>query len=121
MTTSRIEELRAILQEHFDPREDGWLWVATCATDADGGVVNQREGEYAEPKATAHALGRMINAATPDIAYVALCRRDGRPTESDRELWRELCRLVTRERLIDLVVFNQRQAWSMRADDVAAA
>jgi hypothetical protein len=121
MTISRTEELLAMLQEHFNPREEGWLWVALYADDREGGVLSQIEGEYEEPRATAHALGRIINEVGPDHAYLALCRHEGRPKEADRELWRELRRLVAGDRLLDMVVFNQRRGWSMRAEDAAAA
>jgi hypothetical protein len=36
-------------------------------------------------------------------------------------LWRELRRVVAGDRLIDMVVFSRREAWSMRAEDAAAA
>lgn len=120
MTTSRTTDLLTILQRHFNPREEGWLWVALYDSGREGGAVNQIEGAYDEPTATAHALADIINGVRPDHAYLALCRSAGRPSEVDRELWRELCRLVPAERLIDLAVFNQRQAWSMRAEDIAA-
>jgi hypothetical protein len=116
MATSRTEKLLAILQEHFNPREEGWLWVALYADDREGGVVNQIEGEYEEPMATAHALGRIFDEIAPDHAYLALCRHEGRPREADRALWRELRRLVAGDRLLDMVVFNHR-----RAEDAAAA
>jgi hypothetical protein len=77
MTTSRSEVVLDILQEHFNPREEGWLWVALYADDRDGGVVSQIEGEYDEPTATAQALGRIINGVGPDHAYLALCRQEG--------------------------------------------
>jgi hypothetical protein len=121
MTTSRNEDLLAILQEQFNPREEGWLWVALFADDRDGGVVSQIEGEYEEPRETAHALGHIINKVGPDHAYLALCRHEGRPREVDRELWRELRSLVAGDRLVDMVVFNEEHAWSMRAEDAAAA
>ena len=121
MTTARTDELLTILQAHFNPREEGWLWVAMYADDSDGGLVNQIEGEYDDPRETARALGRILNEVRPDHAYLALCRREGRPREADRELWRELRALVDPDRLIDVVVFNRRHTWSMRAEDAAAA
>jgi hypothetical protein len=121
MTTSPAEELLAILQQHFNPREEGWVWLALYADGREGGLVNQIEGEYDEPAQAARALSRIINEAGADRADLALCRHDGRPREVDRELWRELRRLVARERLLDMAVFNRRHAWSMRAEDAAAA
>jgi hypothetical protein len=119
--TSQPETLLAILQTHFNPHEEGWLWVALYAEGHDGGVVNQIEGEYEEPRETAHALGDIINQIGPDHVYLALCRNEGRPAESDRELWRELRGLIDPDRLIDMVVFSARDAWSMRAEDAQAS
>ncbi|MBV9293725.1 MAG: hypothetical protein JO222_14890 [Frankiales bacterium] len=121
MTPPRTEKLLAILQEHFNPREKGWIWLALYADGDDRGVVNQIEGEFGDPLEAAQALARIVNEIRPDHAYVALCRREGRPREVDRELWRELRRRVADERLFDMVVFSDRHAWSMRAEDAAAA
>jgi hypothetical protein len=121
MRTSRTEELLGILQLHFNPREEGWLWVALYADDREGGVVNQVEGEYEGAHETAQGLGYIINGVGPDEAWLALCRNEGRPREADRELWRELRALVAPDRLLDMVVFNERDVWSMRAEDAAAA
>lgn len=121
MATSNAEELLTILQTHFSPREEGWVWLALYTDDMPGGVVSQIEGEYEDPGVAAHALGRIINEVEPDRAYIALCRAEGRPRESDRELWRDLRVLVDRETLTDMVVFSDREAWSMRAEDAAAA
>jgi hypothetical protein len=121
MTSSRSDALLTILQEHFNPREEGWLWLALYADDREGGVLSQIEGEYGEPTAIAQALGHILNEVAPDHAYLALCRWEGRPREIDRELWRELRGLVAPDRLIDMVVFNRQHAWSMRAEDAAAA
>jgi hypothetical protein len=121
MTTSRTDTLLAILQEYFNPREDGWLWLATYRDDADGGIVNQVDGAYQDPTATAYGLARMSNEGGADRAFLALCRPGGRPYEVDRRLWRELRRLVSADVLIDMVVFDRRGTWSMRAEDAAAA
>lgn len=121
MTAARIDELLGILQQFFNPREEGWLWLAFYADDATGGLLNQIEGQYEEPVATAQSLAYLINNIGPDRAHLALCRWDGRPTEADRELWRELDRLVSSETLIDMIVFNAELRWSMRADDALAA
>jgi hypothetical protein len=66
------------------------------------------------------ALAEIINQVTPDRAWLALCRPDGRPREADREFWRRLRALVAAERLVDLVIFNRHSTWSMRAEDSAA-
>jgi hypothetical protein len=121
MTTSRTGDLLAILQEHFNPAEEGWLWVALYPDDSDGGLLNQIEGDYEEPGPTARALAHILNEVKPDQAFLALCRFDGRPRERDRELWRDLRGLVVGDRLVDLVVFNREQTWSMRDEDAAAA
>jgi hypothetical protein len=120
MTTSGTDDLLAILQRFFNPREEGWLWLATYVDGRDGGVVNQIEGAYDDAAESARGLARVINDRRIDRAYVALCRGEGRPTEADRELWRELRRLVSAESLVDMVVFNRREAWSMRAEDAAS-
>lgn len=119
MTRSRTAELLAILQSCFNPREEGWLWLALYGDYQDTGVVQEFTGEYDDPEVTAHGLSRLIEAVAADRAYLALCRGDGRPTERDREMWRVLRRMVTPEALEDLVVFNRREAWSMRAEDAA--
>jgi len=43
-----------------------------------------------------------------DRIYLALCRREGRPNEADRELWRGVRDRVSVALLIDMVVFNDR-------------
>lgn len=121
MTSARIDELMSILQRFFNPREEGWLWLAFYEDDRAGGVLNQIEGQYEDPVATARSLAYLINEIGPDHAHVALCRWDGRPTEDDRELWRQLDRQVNTERLLDMIVFNAELRWSMRADDAIAA
>jgi len=121
MTTSQAGELLGILHEHFNPDEEGWLWLALYKDGRDGGVVNQVEGHYEDPAGTARGMALIINQVCADHAYVALCRRDGRPTEADRELWRQLSRQVSSEVLTDMVVFDAVRAWSMRAEDAAAA
>jgi hypothetical protein len=121
MTTSRTDDLLAILQGHFKPRENGWLWLATDFDGDERGIVHEITGAYEDPVAAAYGVGRIVDACTPDHAYIALCRSEGRPTESDREMWRVLRGLVSAETLTDMVVFNRRQAWSMRAEDTAAA
>jgi hypothetical protein len=121
MRTSRTDKLLAILQEYFTSREEGWLWLATYRDDCEQGVVNQIEGAYEDVPATAAALGHIINGCSADRTYLALCRSEGRPTEADRELWRDLRGRVTPESLLDMVVFNQSETWSMRTEDAAAA
>lgn len=120
MTTSAADELLDILQTHFSPREEGWLWLALYQEGRDGGVVNQIEGDYMDAVATARGLAHIINGVGADRTFLALCRHEGRPREVDRELWRDLRRLVSGDSLIDMVVFNRREAWSMRAEDAAA-
>lgn len=73
MTNHTPRSLLSILQEHFDPREEGWAWLAPRGERV-GGVVSQIEGAE-----------------------------------------------VTLEQLSDMVVFNDRHAWSMREEDAAAA
>jgi hypothetical protein len=121
MTRSRTDELLTILQQYFNPREEGWLWLATYHDDRADGVVEQFEGHYEDAAATAQGLARMITDSGADFAYLALCRREGRPTEADRAMWRELRRIESATSLTDMVVFNRRQIWSMRAEDAAAA
>ena len=116
MTISGTHDVLPILQECFDPREDGWLWLATYVDGRQGGALAQIEGDYEDPAAVASGLAQIISDCGADRCYLALNRRDAQPTEGDRELWRDLCRLVDAERLIDLVVFNRDQAWSMRAE-----
>lgn len=116
MTISGTDDLLPTLQKCFNPREDGWLWLATYVDGREGGVVAQLEGDYEDPAAAASGLAHIIRDCGADRAFLALCRRDAQPTENDRELWRTLSRLVDAERLIDLVVFNRHQARSMRAE-----
>lgn len=124
MTNARIDQLLTILQDHFDPREEGWLWLALFREDDGEGVVNEFTGEYADVEATGRALSLVINGLVErcevERAYLALCRYDGRPREADRELWRILRHEVPADVLLDLVVFNRDSAWSMRAEDAAA-
>jgi hypothetical protein len=121
MARSRTEKLLGILQEHFNPREEGWLWLAAYPDSGGHGVVEQFEGPYDDPPATARGLGRIINESGADLAYLALCRQEARPTEADRALWRDLRVLASPEKLIDLVVFNEHHTWSMRREDSEAA
>jgi hypothetical protein len=121
MAQSRGEALLSILQEYFNPREDGWLWHAVYDDGAEYGVVNQIEGAYEDAIPTARGLAEIINECSAELSFLALCRCDGRPTEEDRELWRELRRLASNQKLTDMVVFNGRDSWSMRAEDNAAA
>lgn len=121
MTTSRTAELLRTLQQHFDPRDDGSLWVALYVDGDDGGIVNQVAGPYEDAVAAARALAMIVNETGADHAYVALCRPDGRPTDQDRELWRRLREQTSPEVLIDLAVFNATGALSMREEDAAAA
>jgi hypothetical protein len=119
--TSRTDELLRILQEHFNPREEGWLWIALSMNGAEGGVVNQVEGPYDDAAGAARALAMIVNETGADRAYVALCRQEGRPTERDREMWRRLRAAANADVLVDMVVFNDTDAWSMREEDAAAA
>ena len=119
MTTSRTDELLTILQEHFNPEEEGWLWLAVFRDD-EPGLLNQIEGNYTDPTLAAHALARIIGECNDHHAFIAICRWDGRPTETDREMWRDLRPMVPVDRLIDMVIFNRRESWSMRAEDAAA-
>jgi len=41
MPMSRTDEFLAILQSCYNPREEGWLWLATYRDDSDQGVVAQ--------------------------------------------------------------------------------
>lgn len=120
MTTSRTDDLLAILQDHYNRREEGWLWLATFFEDDEQGVVNQFEGAYSDPIQSAQGLAHVINELGAR-AFLALCRVDGRPREIDRELWRELRSQASPDLLIDMVVFDKDHAWSMRAEDTAAA
>lgn len=121
MTTHRTDQLLTILQECFNPREDGWLWLASYVDDQEGGVVAQFEGAYEHPAATGRGLARIVTDSAADRCYVALCRREGRPRESDREMWRLLRDRTDANQLIDMVVFNRETAWSMREEDATAA
>jgi hypothetical protein len=96
------------------------VWLALYRGECDKGLVNQIEGAYDDPIISARALGRIINECGADHAYLALCRHEGRPRESDRELWRELRGLVSTDRLIDMVVFGPDESCSMRTEDAAA-
>ena len=120
MTTSRTDELLEILQHHFKPQEEGWMWMAFYADDSDGGVVNEITGEYEDPIVAADGLAHIMNEIDPDRVLLALCRSDARPTEADRRLWRRLRGLVDATKLADMVMFNRRAQWSMRAEDAAA-
>ena len=120
MTSARNAELLEILQQHFNPREDGWIWLALYVDGRDGGLVNQIEGEYEDVDESAAGLAHIINADLADEAHLALCRPEGRPTERDRELWRAVRARTTPSRLTDMVVFNRTQLWSMRAEDAEA-
>ena len=86
--TSRDDELLSILQKFFNPREEGWLWLASYVGDDPRGVVSQVEGAYEDVDVTGRSLARIINEVGADRYWLALCRREGCPTESDRELWR---------------------------------
>jgi hypothetical protein len=120
MAISAADSLLSILQEHFNPREDGWLWIALYEDGHHGGVVQQIDGEYEGAIETGRSLAYIINGCGAPHAFLALCRGDARPTEGDRELWRELRSLLDPRMLTDLVVFNRRKTWSMRAEDAAA-
>jgi hypothetical protein len=114
-----VEKLLPILQEFYKPRESGWLWVAFYRDGDEAGIVEEITGDYGEPS-FAEPLAELINGVTPDRAWLALCRPDGRPHESDREFWRRLRELVDAHRLVDMVIFNRQSIWSMRDEDSAA-
>src|SRR3954454_8683503 len=118
--TSRDDELLSILQKFFNPREEGWLWLASYVGDDPRGVVSQVEGAYEDVEVTGRSLARIINEVGADRYWLALCRREGCPTESDREVWRLVRDLVSADALTDMVVFNRDRAWSMREEDAAA-
>lgn len=99
---------------------EGWLWLATYRDDTDQGVVGQFEGHYEDAGATAKGLALIVNEVDVDHCYLALCRQGGQPTETDREMWRDLRRMADPSRLIDMVVFNRRASWSMREEDACA-
>ena len=121
MNDGRHDELLDILQRCYKPREDGWLWMAMYQDDQEGGVVSEIEGDYEDPVATADSLTAILNDVRPDRCYFALCRRGGRPRESDRWLWRRLREQISTDSLVDFVVFDDEAAWSMRAEDAEAA
>jgi cob(I)alamin adenosyltransferase len=85
-----------------------------------GGVVEQIEGSMSHLAGAAERLAFIINGVSSERAYLALCRTAGRPTEADRALWRGLRAVVPAEKLLDLVVFNRRETWSMRGEDMSA-
>jgi hypothetical protein len=115
--TARLLE---ILQRCFNPLEDGWIWYAFYVDDRAGGVVSQIEGDYGDPELTADSLAKIAAEVRPDRVFLALCRREGRPTEDDRRLWRHLRQQIDPAMLRDMVVFNGERTWSMRAEDAAA-
>jgi hypothetical protein len=124
MPTTPVEKLLPILQEHYKPREDGWLWMVFYADGDENGVVHEVTGSYDEfgdGENAARSLAEVINGVGADNVFLALCRAGGQPRESDRELWRRLRTLVDAAVLDDLVVFNKTAAWSMREEDAAAA
>src|SRR3954452_14076025 len=82
MTTARTDKFLAILQKSFNPREEGWLWLATYLDGREGGVVSQFEGAYEDVARTAAGLGHIIGGCGADRTYLALCRREGRPNEA---------------------------------------
>jgi len=120
MTASRTDELLTILQDFYEVREEGWLWLALYDEDSEHGVVQEITGDYGEPISMSNLMAEAINRIEPVRAFLAVCRSDGRPTEADREFWRNIRRLVDASRLTDMVVFNRRTSWSMRAEDAAA-
>jgi hypothetical protein len=115
------DPLLAILQDFFNPAEEGWLWLALYDDDAERKIVEQIEGSFDDAAQAAQALGDLINGVPPERAWLAICRSEGRPYESDRELWRRLRAAVTPGKLVDMVAFNARIVWSMREEDVAAS
>jgi hypothetical protein len=120
MTDKERRSLLSILQEYFHPREEGWVWLAPHG-DRAGGVISQVEGAYDDPDVAASAFVRILRECEAEGGFLAICRWDGRPTESDRELWRMIRAQVPVEQLGDMVVFNDQQTWSMREEDAAAA
>jgi hypothetical protein len=121
MVKDKSAQLLAILQDAFNRREEGWLWVATYRNDCQGGVLQEITGHYEDAVETANALADIVSGCGADSAFFALCRGEARPTGSDRELWRTLRRRLDAGTLTDMVVFNRRQIWSMRAEEDAAA
>ena len=120
MTNNERRSLLSILQEYFTTREEGWAWLAPHG-DRAGGVVSQIEGAYDDPAVAASAFALILRECDAEDGFLAICRWDGRPTETDRELWRSLRAEVSVEQLSDMVVFNDREAWSMREEDASAA
>jgi hypothetical protein len=120
MTRSRTDDLLEILQEHYNRDEEGWLWMASFFEADEKGILNEFAGAYSDPVQSARGLAHIINALGAQ-AFLALCRVDGRPREIDRELWRELRSQASPDLLVDMVVFDKDHAWSMRAEDTAAA
>lgn len=117
---ANIQQLLGILHDHFTSKEEGWLWFATFTDDAEGGVVQEIEGEYEDIDRTTDTLASIANSDLIDRTWLALCRAEGRPTESDREFWRALRGKVAGGSLVDMVVFNHSDVWSMREEDAAA-
>lgn len=119
MPTPTPESLLTVLQDHFSRREEGWVWLATFAEGR--GVVNQVEGAFDEPVEAAEALAFIVNGLTETLrdlrVHIALCRAEGRPTEADRRMWRELRHRISPDVLIDMVIFNRDRLWSMRDED----
>jgi hypothetical protein len=121
--TTPDQSLLPILQSHYNPREQGWLWVAFYDDHQPGGVVEQIDGSITAEAGAAEAaksLAIVINGATCRRCYLLLCRETGRPAEDDREMWRALRALVDADKLVDLVVFDDRNTWSMRGEDQGA-
>src|SRR3954453_22900880 len=59
--TSRDDELLSILQKFFNPREEGWLWLASYVGDDPRGVVGQGEGAYEDVEVAGRPLAPVLN------------------------------------------------------------
>jgi hypothetical protein len=119
MENMRLTGILEILRDCYKPREHGWMWMLAQPPGADHGVMQEITGERIDNESI---VGFVVDLAPRlgDVEMlVAVCRRDGRPTEADRELWRALRDHLdgTDARLIDMVVFNGDGLWSMREED----
>jgi hypothetical protein len=119
MERNRTSELLGILQQHYNPREEGWMWVAVRPPYAERGALNQVEGEPLDPVTMVRSWSEILSSLGPVEVFIAICRRGGRPHEADRHFWRGMRNRFdgTETVLIDLVAFNHDEAWSMREED----
>ncbi|MDQ1688937.1 MAG: hypothetical protein QOK42_1912 [Frankiaceae bacterium] len=120
MPTPDPHDLLAILQEHYKPREEGWLWVALLRDGEEGGVLLEIARDGTDLRQLVPQLVQIVGECGVERCLFALCRGEGRPTEADREVWRKL-RHEMADGLLDLVVFNDQRLWSMRREDADAA